>query len=673
MRSPSVLPIVFFLALFLVTIPAMADNPLVELTFPNEDEVMFVGSIVQIAWTCSDEEDNNMFDHFELTYLANEELHDIDVEIEGGAGGEYTYEWTVPDDPSDYVTVQIYVFDDEFNSEYDESDAGNSIVKAGATVLFPNGSETLNMGEDVVVNWTVLDPAGIDNIDHCRVWYSVDNGANWNLIGETQGSDFDVIWTTPGVASEQCKIRVRVWDIAENRIEDQSDDPFSIVAEVENEKRFAIGWSLFSVPVIPNVDHDSPADIFDDDFPRQYGEYAIFGFSPDGEFFPAQEIVNGQGYFIGTPQGAVVDIDEFATQDALFMDFQLNLGWNIIGAPWFNYVDLADAMVTVGDEAAVTFEEAVLAELVSPIGSNFFAKEAYHPEYAMQVYEDVNVWLPWMAYWYMAHVNDVSIRLAPREGVYPPAIDGADDDATPENWSLRLLGISEDAGDVCWIGVNAAANDGFDNMYDWPEPPVAPVQNPVRLYHDHGEWGAVAGAIYNRDIRAPLASEATGDWTISVTSAGGVLTISWDDLLLTTPANFQFTLIDGDNQINMLEMDSYTFESNGEHEITVRVTSAYLGVGNETPVAPTGFTIADIYPNPFNSTANISYNIPADAFVTLSIFDLAGRSIATLVEGNVLAGMHNVTFVGSNIESGVYFVNLTSSNQSHTQKLILLK
>lgn len=68
------------------------------------------------------------------------------------------------------------------------------------------------------------------------------------------------------------------------------------------------------------------------------------------------------------------------------------------------------------------------------------------------------------------------------------------------------------------------------------------------------------------------------------------------------------------------------------------------------------------FPNPFNPTTKISYNISFDANVSIKIYDITGREVAALVSGKQEAGIHTVEFDASSLSSGVYFYRLTAEN-----------
>jgi len=83
------------------------------------------------------------------------------------------------------------------------------------------------------------------------------------------------------------------------------------------------------------------------------------------------------------------------------------------------------------------------------------------------------------------------------------------------------------------------------------------------------------------------------------------------------------------------------------------------------------------FPNPFNPSTIISYNLPFDAAVTLKVYDMLGKQVTSLVNGNQPAGSYNFKFNGANLSSGIYFYVLkatgTNVNFSKTMRMILTK
>jgi hypothetical protein len=90
-------------------------------------------------------------------------------------------------------------------------------------------------------------------------------------------------------------------------------------------------------------------------------------------------------------------------------------------------------------------------------------------------------------------------------------------------------------------------------------------------------------------------------------------------------------------------------------------------------LSPSSALVLQNYPNPFNPSTMISYETPATGFVSVKIFDLLGREVATLINENKQAGKYQVTWNASRFMSGVYFCRLQTGASSVTKKLLYVK
>lgn len=88
---------------------------------------------------------------------------------------------------------------------------------------------------------------------------------------------------------------------------------------------------------------------------------------------------------------------------------------------------------------------------------------------------------------------------------------------------------------------------------------------------------------------------------------------------------------------------------------------------------PEGFRLDQNYPNPFNPSTNIQFAINEPGQVTLKVYDLMGREVASLVNSRLSAGEHTVTFEATDLSSGVYMYVLQTSNVRLTNRMTLIK
>ncbi len=120
-------------------------------------------------------------------------------------------------------------------------------------------------------------------------------------------------------------------------------------------------------------------------------------------------------------------------------------------------------------------------------------------------------------------------------------------------------------------------------------------------------------------------------------------------------------------RLKVIMKDSTVLES---YPIMINTTSTSVEQSNQTPMR---FELYNNYPNPFNPATTISYSISKASFVTLKIYDLLGREIATLVNGEKPAGYYKIEFNAGKLASGVYLYRMEANNFSETKKFILMK
>ena len=88
---------------------------------------------------------------------------------------------------------------------------------------------------------------------------------------------------------------------------------------------------------------------------------------------------------------------------------------------------------------------------------------------------------------------------------------------------------------------------------------------------------------------------------------------------------------------------------------------------------PKEFQLQQNYPNPFNPTTTIEFALPKKSTVTLQLFDILGREIATLVDAELESGVHKINFDAQDLASGIYFYRIHAEGFLKTKKLMLLK
>ena len=97
-----------------------------------------------------------------------------------------------------------------------------------------------------------------------------------------------------------------------------------------------------------------------------------------------------------------------------------------------------------------------------------------------------------------------------------------------------------------------------------------------------------------------------------------------------------------------------------------------------TDEIPLTYSLSNAYPNPFNPTTTIEFDIPKAENISLAIYDISGRKINEIVNGNYTPGKYSVVWdskdmYGKEVSSGLYIYQFISSEKNISKKLILLR
>jgi len=132
-----------------------------------------------------------------------------------------------------------------------------------------------------------------------------------------------------------------------------------------------------------------------------------------------------------------------------------------------------------------------------------------------------------------------------------------------------------------------------------------------------------------------------------------------------------------DNQI-LVVYSGWTSEYDGKLYNSMRIWGKMLGepvsaINDNSETLVRHFNLQQNYPNPFNPTTTIKYQISDMVFVTLMVYDVLGREIATLVNEEKPVGTYEITWYSDNLPSGIYFYRLEAGSFVETKKMVLLR
>jgi hypothetical protein len=156
-------------------------------------------------------------------------------------------------------------------------------------------------------------------------------------------------------------------------------------------------------------------------------------------------------------------------------------------------------------------------------------------------------------------------------------------------------------------------------------------------------------------------------------STSGGLTFSQDAVVNDNHDSLSHSLpriAAGNGRVAVAYMDKRN--GNGLYDIFVAGRGQLTGVTSAAPL-PGRFTLEQNFPNPFNPTTAIVFSLQNAGFSTLDVFDLLGRKVAVLVDGQLPAGKHSVAFDASHLASGVYVYRLRTGGLSESKRMILMR
>jgi len=129
-----------------------------------------------------------------------------------------------------------------------------------------------------------------------------------------------------------------------------------------------------------------------------------------------------------------------------------------------------------------------------------------------------------------------------------------------------------------------------------------------------------------------------------------------------------------DDSNNVMIAGDYRDSTNGSNLFLMMLSQKLkTDIPSSENVIPIQYLLSQNYPNPFNPTTTISYTIPKNGFVNLSVYNTLGEKVSNLVNEEQLVGSYKVDFNASSLTSGVYFYTLQTNDFVETKKLVLVK
>ncbi len=215
------------------------------------------------------------------------------------------------------------------------------------------------------------------------------------------------------------------------------------------------------------------------------------------------------------------------------------------------------------------------------------------------------------------------------------------------NYGVISICYSEDGGSS-WTPVSGNLEENPDGTGDGPS---------VR-------WVSI---LYVED--KPIYFAGTSVGLFSTTNLDGMNTV-WVQEGASSIGNIVIDMID------VRQSDGFVVVgTHGNGAYSTHVTEYPTGIEEEatssTPIA--SFALHPAYPNPFNVSTNIRFNLPKAGVAKLKVYNVLGEQVSTLVDGHLQGGEHKVQWKADKVASGTYLIRLSFENHSETQKVTLVK
>jgi hypothetical protein len=263
--------------------------------------------------------------------------------------------------------------------------------------------------------------------------------------------------------------------------------------------------------------------------------------------------------------------------------------------------------------------------------------------------------------------QDTVISIPANEAVFAKSLPKPAHPEFADNW---LIQISAESGDIKdqfnYVGTLNSATSGIDR-FDHPEPP--PIGNYISLYMVSPE----NDGHFSTDYREP---DAEG-YTFEIELWSNISGHKYIQMIpKNLPKSYDWLVIASETKVNLGKKPIRTSLNQVSYKLIVG-TSDYIDENLEDyKTVPKVFKLAQNYPNPFNPSTMIIYQLPISSEVDLSIYNILGQKVITLVSDKQEAGYYKIEWKGLNqsnqlVSSGIYFLQLKTKHFIQTIKMIL--
>jgi hypothetical protein len=236
----------------------------------------------------------------------------------------------------------------------------------------------------------------------------------------------------------------------------------------------------------------------------------------------------------------------------------------------------------------------------------------------------------------------------------------------PSGGVHRITGDSEISYNILSGAAQSIETDFYGNV--WMSWYTLPIEPSGLVKYDGDEWTVITTENSNLPTEHVwnLVADSLGNLWMS---GEGLLKYDGNDFIHYTPQNSGLY----STNIRGIQIDEF----NNKWIVHPNAISVFNEDGvtsvREEHQLPNAFKLQQNFPNPFNPSTSIQYELNSRQFVTLKVYDVLGNEVAILINEEKPAGIYEVKFNGTGLPSGIYFYRLQTESFIETKKMVLLK
>jgi hypothetical protein len=178
-----------------------------------------------------------------------------------------------------------------------------------------------------------------------------------------------------------------------------------------------------------------------------------------------------------------------------------------------------------------------------------------------------------------------------------------------------------------------------------------------------------------KDYRSDTARLVIWTFSFQPSAAGYPIKLKWLPAALPAGGTVTLKSVPVEVPVNMRTDSMYTVSSSTVGSLRIEYNKDAVGINGGENVIPTVYALHQNYPNPFNPATTIQFDLPEDNTVSLAVYDVLGKQVASLINAEMKAGIHHISFSTKrvNLASGVYVYQLRAGKYSSVKKMILMR